>query len=276
MKKAFGHYKWLSYLTLSIWLFLVLIPMWMLISTSLKDEQELARFPLSMPHVWRFENYIIAWNSSHLAVAFMNSLLITGCSLLLIVVLGAMAAYPLSRFSNRWTSGIYMLFVVGLILPFQLAMIPLYKMIKLFHLMNSPLSAILIFTTSHLAFTIFIYTGFIKSVPRELDEASVIDGCGPIRTFWQIIFPLIIPATVAVVIINSLFIWNDLLIPLLFLSGRASRTIPLAIFSFVGDFSNNWSVMFAAIVISSVPLISLFAFTQKHFVKGITGGAVKL
>lgn len=275
MNKAFGQYKWLSYLILGTWSAFVLIPLWMLVATSLKGEREFSKFPLSLPEEWRFDNYATAWNSSSLDTAFLNSIVITGVSILCIVILGSMAAYPLSRIKNRMTSSIYMLFVVGLILPFQLAMIPLYKLMKLMNLMNSPISAILIFTTSHLAFTIFIYTGFIKSVPRELDEAATIDGCGPVRTFWQIIFPLMMPATSTVVIVNSMFIWNDLLIPLLFLSGRSSRTIPIAIYSFVGDYSNNWSVMFAAIVVSSIPLLLLFAFTQKHFVKGITGGAVK-
>ncbi len=275
MNKAFGQNKWASYLVLSFWALLALLPLWMLLSISLKGEQELTRFPLSIPNVWRFGNYTQAWKDAHLGVAFWNSLLITGCSLLAIIVIGAMAAYPLARFANRLTNGVYTLFVAGMVLPFQLAIIPLYKIIKAMHLMNSPISAILIYTTSHLAFTIFIYTGFMKSVPRELDEAALIDGCGPFRTFWQIIFPLMKPATSTVAIMNSLFIWNDLLVPLLFLQGRSSQTIPLAIFSFVGDYNNNWPLMFAAIVISSVPLIALFVFAQKHFVKGITAGAVK-
>lgn len=275
MRAAFGQYKWLSYIVLGLWSLLAVVPLWMLLATSFKGERELTGAPWSMPAVWRFDNYATAWSSSHLDMAFLNSILITGCSIAAIVVLGAMAAFPLSRFANRLTAGVYTLFVAGMILPFQLAMIPLYKTIKAMSLMNSPLSAILIFTASHLALTIFIYTGFIKSVPRELDEAALIDGCGPLRTFWRILFPLLHPATGTVVIMNSMFIWNDLLIPLLFLSGRTSRTIPMAIFSFVGDYSNNWPVMFAAIVVSSVPLVLLFIFAQKQFVKGITGGAVK-
>ena len=124
-------------------------------------------------------------------------------------------------------------------------------------------------------FSVFLYTGFLKGIPKELEESALIDGCGPFRTFAVIIFPLMKPVTASVIITNSLSIWNDFLVPLLFLQEKTSRTIPMAIFTFTGQYNSSWNMIFAAILLGTLPLIITFLLLQKHFIKGLVGGAVK-
>ena len=160
-------------------------------------------------------------------------------------------------------------------IPFQLSMIPLYRMLKMLHLINTHFGVILIYIALTIPFSIFLYVGFLKGIPKELEESALIDGCGPFRTFAKIVFPLMKPVTASIVITNSLTVWNDFLVPLLYLQARENRTIPVAIFNFTGQYNNNWAMIFAAIVLSALPLVVAFLFLQKHFIKGIVGGAVK-
>jgi raffinose/stachyose/melibiose transport system permease protein len=157
----------------------------------------------------------------------------------------------------------------------QLGLVPLYRAWQWLGLINSREGVVLIEIGALLPLTIFLYTGFIKTVPRELDEAAAIDGAGQFRTFWTIVFPLLHPVTATVAIVTSLVIWNDFLIPLLFLQQRDLQTIPLAIYGFVGEYSQSWNLIFASIVVSSVPIIALFLILQRFFIKGLTGGALK-
>ncbi|THF72940.1 carbohydrate ABC transporter permease [Cohnella fermenti] len=260
---------------LLLWSVILIIPLMLLLFGAVKSSSAFMMDPYSWPDKLVLTNFSDAWNQADLARALLNSVLVTGCSILSLAVLGSAGAYPLARRASKLSSILYIFFISGIMLPFQLAMIPLYKLMGGLHLTNTYFGAIMIYVASTLPFVIFLYTGFLKSVPRELEEAATIDGCGPIRTFVSIIFPLLKPVTATVVITNSLNIWNDFLVPLLFLQEKASRTIPMAIFTFVGQYNNNWSLIFASIAISSLPLILLFLLLQKYFIKGIAGGAVK-
>ena len=222
-----------------------------------------------------WSNFSDAWKAANLGLAFGNSLLITGASIAGVVFVSSLAAYPLSRVKSRLTNSFYMYFIAGIMIPFQLSMIPLYKLLKFLHLINTHQGVIMIFIAMTIPLSIFLYTGFLKGVPRELEDAALIDGCGPFGTFFKIIFPLMKPVTSSVIITNSLSIWNDFLVPLLFLQERTSRTIPMAIFTFTGQYNNNWSMIFSAILLGTLPLIITFLILQKHFIKGIVGGAVK-
>lgn len=267
--------KILGRLLLLIWGLIVIIPLTILVTVTVKSPQDLLVTTLALPKVFMWSNFSDAWKAANLGLAFGNSLLITGLSLVGVVLVSSFAAYPLSRVKSRLTNSFYMYFIAGIMIPFQLSMIPLYKLLKFLHLINTHQGVIMIFIAMTIPLSIFLYTGFLKGVPRELEDAALIDGCGPFGTFFKIIFPLMKPVTSSVIITNSLSIWNDFLVPLLFLQERTSRTIPMAIFTFTGQYNNNWNMIFAAILLGTLPLIITFLILQKHFIKGIVGGAVK-
>ena len=260
---------------LLIWGLIVMIPLAILVTVTVKSPQDLLVTTLALPKVFMWSNFSDAWKAANLGLAFGNSLLITGASIAGVVFVSSLAAYPLSRVKSRLTNSFYMYFIAGIMIPFQLSMIPLYKLLKFLHLINTHQGVIMIFIAMTIPLSIFLYTGFLKGVPRELEDAALIDGCGPFGTFFKIIFPLMKPVTSSVIITNSLSIWNDFLVPLLFLQERTSRTIPMAIFTFTGQYNNNWSMIFSAILLGTLPLIITFLILQKHFIKGIVGGAVK-
>lgn len=260
---------------LLLWTILLLVPLVTTVSIALKTNYDLLVNPIGLPKPVAWGNISTAWQNADLGQALFNSVIITGAGVLGLIVLGASAAYPLARRMGRWPNGLYVYFILGLIVPLQLGLIPLYRLWQGLGLLNSQFGVILIQVGELLPLTIFLFTGFIKTVPRELEEAATIDGAGQFRTFWTIVFPLLRPVTATVVIVTSLVIWNDFLIPLLFLQEPNLQTIPLAIYSFVGEYSQSWNLIFASIVVSSLPIIALFLILQRSFIKGLTGGALK-
>jgi raffinose/stachyose/melibiose transport system permease protein len=206
---------------------------------------------------------------------FMNSLMITVASNILIVVFCSMAAYMLVRTKKKISNIIFMTFVAAMVIPFQSIMIPLVKVAGNFGLLNSLWGLIFMYLGFGSGMAIFLYHGFMKGIPVELEEAAIIDGCSPFGVFWRIVFPLLKPITVTIVILNSLWIWNDFLLPMLVLQDPELRTIPLATFFFFGQYTKQWDLALAALVISIIPLLIFFFSMQKHIIKGITSGSIK-
>jgi raffinose/stachyose/melibiose transport system permease protein len=265
----------LALLVVIFWSALVVIPLVVLLSVALKSPVDLLNNPLGWPAQFIWSNFADAWNNAALGQALINSVLITSATLLGLIICGALAAYPLARFTGPWSQRTYIYFVAGLIVPIQLGLFPLYKEMHDLQLINTYYGVILLYIAVNLPFVIFLYTGFIKTVPRELEEAALLDGADPMRTFWLIVFPLLRPVTATVAITSALSTWNDFFIPLIFLQRDGMQTLPLAIFNFVGQFNNNWSLIFASVVISSLPLMVLFLILQRYFIKGIAAGALK-
>ncbi len=260
---------------LIVWLLVVMIPLYMLITVALKSPKELTNNLFGLPQLPIWENFTNAFRRSNFGQALFNSVIVTATAVAALVLLGASAAYPLARRGTRESRGLYLFFLAGIMVPFQLAMLPLYKLMLALNLVNSPLGVICIYTATSLPFTIFLYVGFIKGINRELEEAAMIDGCGKFQMFWVIVFPLLAPVTATVVIVNSIFIWNDLLVALLFLQKREARTIPIATFSFVGQYNSDWTAIFASVVLSILPMIFMFLLLQRYFIKGLSSGAIK-
>ncbi|MFC5468501.1 carbohydrate ABC transporter permease [Cohnella suwonensis] len=267
--------KTLSGIVLILWALIVALPLIVLVNVAVKSPQELLESSLSIPKQWMWSNFSEAWKTAHLFSAFGNSLHITALSLAGVVLVSAFAAYPIARTKTKLTNSFFLYFISGIMVPFPLAMIPLYKLLKTMHMINTHQGVIFIYIALTIPFSVFLYTGFLKGIPKELEESALIDGCGPFRTFLTIVFPLMKPVTASVIITNSLTIWNDLLVPLLYLQARENRTITIAIFSFTGQYNNNWAMIFSAIVLGTLPLVLTFLFLQKQFIKGIVGGAVK-
>lgn len=252
-----------------------LYPIFLMLITAVKTPNEIAMSPYGLPKEFAWENFVLAWNKAKYGLALRNSVFISGMSILLIVFLGSMAAYPLSRKPSKLNNCIYVLFVSLIMVPFQMAMIPLYKLIKAMEWVNTFRAVICINIAMAMPFVVFLYTGFMKSVPKELEESARIDGCNQFVVFWRIVFPLLKPATATVIILNILNIWNDFLMPMLFLQKANFRTIPVSLFAFQGQYNNDYSLLFAAIVLAMSPMLLIYLALQKDFIKGIASGSVK-
>ncbi|MBY9080723.1 carbohydrate ABC transporter permease [Paenibacillus sp. HN-1] len=275
MMKGNAAIRTLSGFVLFIWALIVALPLTLLVTVTVKSPQDLLKSPFALPEKWMWSNFSEAWKTAHLLNSFGNSIIITAFSLAGVVLVSAFAAYPIARAKSRMINAFYFYFISGIMIPFQLSMIPLYKLLKTLHLINTHQGIIFIYIAMTIPFSIFLYTGFLKGIPKELEESALIDGCGPVRTFLTIVLPLLKPVTASIVITNSLTIWNDFLVPLLFLQASEKRTIPISIFTFTGQYNNNWAMIFSAIVLGTLPLLITFLLLQKHFIKGIVGGAVK-
>jgi raffinose/stachyose/melibiose transport system permease protein len=265
----------LIWFILALWAIVVLIPILIVVFVALKAPSELAQGPLSIPASFEWSNFVAAWNKGMMANSMINSIAIAGSSVILIILFSSAAAYPLSRRKKKWATITFLYFLSGMMIPFQMTMIPLYKLLSQLNLIGKYPGPIFIYIALGLPFSIFLYSAFFKTIPQEIEESALIDGCGPYRTFWSILFPLLKPVTSTLLIMNTLTIWNDFFVPLLFLQGKSARTIPLSIYSFTGEFVNQWNLIFAAVFIGSLPLVLLFLVLQKQFIQGMSSGAVK-
>lgn len=266
--------KAIKYSILTLMGIVHLIPFYILLSMALKPAEDTSSkwvFPTNMT----MENFSNAWNQAHLSQALINNFIITGCSVVLIVLIGAFASYPLSRFPTKWNQFVYLLCISCLIVPALTILVPLYSMIVDMGGINTHWAAILTQVTFQLPLTIFLFTGFISSVPRELDEAGLIDGCNKFAIFFRIILPLLKPITATVIILTGLNVWNDYQFSIFFLQKADVQTIPVALSQFISQFQNQISWVAAGCVIGMLPVTILYLFLQKYFIRGLADGAVK-
>jgi len=252
-----------------------LLPLFYTVATSLKTPLEIAQDPLGFPKTPRFENYFEAASKMNYLRAVLNTVFITAFSSAGIVLLATLAAYPLARVRARWTSMVYQYFAFGLTIPGFVVLIPLYGLMKSLHLVNTYPGLILIYIAGNLPFSIFFFTSFVRSIPAELEEASVLDGCSPLQTFWYVVLPLLRPVVGTVAMFVTLSIWNDFLLPLIFLFSPDSRTVMVSVYSFLGLYGYNPATLFPAAVLGSLPLLIFFFFLQRQIIAGISAGAVK-
>lgn len=254
---------------------LFLVPFYFALINSFKSFGDLLTDSAGWPKSWHPENYVKAWRMTKFPYAFTNSLLITVFSNLGLVVISSMAAHRLVRHPSRFNRTLFGLFVASMIIPFQSIMIPLVKVVATLGISNSRLGIIICYFGFGTMLSVFLYHGYIKSIPREIEESAVVDGCSPYGVFWRIAFPLLKPMTVTVLLLNSLWIWNDFLLPLLILSSPDLRTIPLAASSFFAQYTKQWDLGLASLVLGVIPIILFFLAMQKHIIEGITAGSVK-
>ncbi|MFB4295777.1 carbohydrate ABC transporter permease [Actinomadura sp. NTSP31] len=246
-------------------------PLYILVNLSLRDPHDGSSvvMPTTSPTL---RNYADAWRDAGLAGAIVNSVIVTALSVALIVVLSAMAAYPLARVTARWSRWLFWLVMLGLLLPFQLALLPLYQTIRDLHLLGTLWSLVLFYSGLQIPFATFLYTGFLRAIPRDYEEAALIDGAQPMQVFWRVLFPLLRPITGTVIILNAIFVWNDFLTPFLYLSGSDQQTIPVAIFGFLGQYVSQWNLVFAGLVLAMLPILAVYFVMQRHIIKGFAGG----
>ena len=252
------------------------IPIYYLIVTTLKSPQEATLAPLALPKFPQIQNYVTAWKNMQFPRAFGNTLFITVAAVLLIAVFGSMAGYALARSKTKAGNGIFLLFLAGLTVPFQMNIVSLYRIVKELHLMNTLFAVILVDVAINTPQAVFLFKEFIEStIPKELEEAASIDGCSVGKRFFAIVMPLLKPVVSTVIIIVTLNVWNEFMTPLLFLHSRENDVILQEVTRNIGQFSTDWTAMFPMLMLGVAPLMIFFVFMQKYIIAGVAAGAVK-
>jgi len=254
---------------------LFLAPFYFVIVNSLKPFGEILKNAASLPQVFAWSNYSNAIEKINFVKVLCNSLIITTISVFLLVIFGSMTSWWIVRHKSKITTILFFAFVAAMITPFQSIMIPLMRVVTTLHFVNTRIGLIIVYMGYSTPFTVFLYHGFIKSVPLQLEEAAIIDGCNTLQIFFHIVIPLIKSMTVTVLILQALLIWNDFLLPLLILSKKDLHTIPLAVFSFFGQYTNRWDYALATLVLGMLPIVIFFLLLQKYVVAGVRSGSVK-
>ncbi len=251
-----------------------IIPFYILVTLATKAPTDTSSKWLPPTYVY-LDNFTNALQSAHLDTAFVNNVIITSSTVFLVVILGALASYPLARYPSRWNNLIHALIVSCLIVPALTILVPLYKLMVDLHAINTFWGIILIQTTFAMPITVFIFTGFIRSIPRELDEAGLIDGCSRFMIFWKIIAPLLRPAIATVVILIGLSVWNDYQFSIFFLQKRQVQTISVALSGFISQFQHQISWVAAGALLAALPAVLVYIFLQRYLIHGLTEGAIK-
>ena len=252
------------------------VPIYYLIVTTFKTPQDATNNPLGLPEVWVFENYVSAWNNMQYPRALGNTVFITVCSVFLVVMLGGLAGYALARTKTKWGNRMFLFFLCGLMVPFQMNIISLYKIVKSLGLMNSVFAVILVNTAINLPQSIFLSKEFVTStVPMELEEAADIDGISVFGKFFQIVLPLMKPVMSTTIIIVTLNVWNEFMTPLLFIQSRENDVILQEVSRNIGQFATDWTAMFPMLMLGVAPLMIFYVFMQKYIIGGVAAGAVK-
>lgn len=266
---------WVGTALAAVLTLITLLPIFYMLVMSVRTRTEISEAPLAFPQQLHLDNFSQAFAGMRYWQSLGNTLLVTVLATALVVVMGSLAAYPLSRVRSRISTATYALFVLGLTIPGFAGLTPLYLLMRHLHLLNTYAGAVLLYAVGNLPLAIFFYTGFLRAIPRELEEAAAIDGCTPLQTFRFVVFPLLGPVTGTLAMFVTLSVWNDLLTPLLFLSRDGQQTVMLSAFRFVGTYGIDPTKLFPACVLGVLPLLIMFFILQRSIVSGISAGAVK-
>lgn len=258
-----------------------LFPIYIIVVNSFKNRSELYENILAPPTSFSFEFYQTAMTKMNFLKSFSNSFIVTSISIFIIVILSSMTAWMLVRNDNKLSKFLFLVFISTMLIPFQTIMMPLVQeMSWLKQNFNLPmldtLSGLIYMNVGFgSSMALFLYHGFIKSIPISLEEAATIDGCTTFGVFWRIVFPMLKPTTVTVMILDVIWIWNDYLLPSLVLTSKANRTIPLSTASFFGEFTIQWNLAMAGLTLTIIPVIIFYLLAQKYIIKGVAAGAIK-
>lgn len=255
--------------------FIMIFPILMMMAFGFKSTAEIFSKPFALPDFTNIGNYVTVLMQTSFFAYLGNSLLITGSSILGIIVLGTMAAYGLARYDFRGNIAIYLFFLSGLMVPLKLAIIPLFIQMRDLALLDTRLGLIIVYVAMGLPSAVFILSGFLRTLPRELEDAARIDGAGDARIMWSIMLPLTKPAMVIAAIHNAVPTWNDFFFPLVFIQTDSRKTLPQGLTAFMGEYTTNWGVLFAGLTLSALPITIVYILLSRQFIQGMTSGAVK-
>ena len=263
------------YSLLTIAALYTLFPLLMALMNSFKSNRELLTNVMSWPTEWNLDNYIRTYEKMHYGRSFVNTAILAGLSVSLIILFSALAGWKLCRTKTGLSRFLLKLFIFSMLIPFSSIMIPLYKVTLALGIKNSLLGLSFVYAGLGVSMAIFLYHGFVKSIPTEMEEAAAIDGCGSVQTFFRIVLPMLKPITATITITNVLWVWNDFLLPSLLVNRTGMRTLPLKTFLFVSQFVKRWDLATAGLVLGMVPILVFYLFCQKYIIKGVTEGALK-
>ncbi len=267
--------KMLIYVTLTVCMAAVLYPLYIMIVTSFKSNLEVLKKPLSLPQRWNFDAYFKVLDLSNFAALYKNSLFVTVCSILLILIVSLLASYPLARFRFRLNRLVYIYFIFGVMLPIRLAVVDLFGLLQSLNLYDSLWGLIMVYTAMGIPFSLLILCGFMREIPGEIEESAKMDGCNDLKLLTVIITPLVRPALATAAIYNLMPIWNDFYFPLIFLKTDALKTVQLGTAIFFGQYQTELPTVYAALTMSILPPLIIYLLLSKNFIKGLTAGAVK-
>ena len=266
----------LLYIVIIAFCVVVIAPLVIVFSSSLRNPTNQAS-PLNLFIEFSGASYLRAWRQMNFPMELLNSLMTTGLAVAVIVLLATMAAWPIGRIKTKTARFFYYFFISGLIIPSQMVIVPIAQTFNRLNIPNTRFTPVIMFITCSLPFSVFLFSGFVKSVPAEIEESAYMDGASLWTRYSTVLLPLLKPATVSVVITQGMWIWNDYFYPMVFISRQSQYSLPVGMLQFLGDKENpaQWNVLFAACVLCALPLSAIFMFLQKQFINGIAAGAVK-
>ncbi|MCH3971552.1 MAG: carbohydrate ABC transporter permease [Oscillospiraceae bacterium] len=251
----------------------VILPLVVLFLNSFKTKGDSNTMSLTLPKTWQPQNYVVVMKQGKLVSSFCNSLLYSLCSVVIIIILVAAAAYVISRNRKGTNKFLYYFIVSGIAMPIN--NVALMKVMQVTHLVNTRPGIILLYVAVNIPLSLFLAYGFIGTIPRDIDEAAIIDGCSPWRLFISVILPLLVPMMATLFVLNFMAIWNDFTMPLYYLNKSTKWPMTLAVYNFFGAFENSWNLVSADIILTIVPVLLVFIVGQKYIVGGMSSGAVK-
>lgn len=256
-----------------ICILIVVVPFYVVIVNSFKTSTEANRMSINLPTTFHFENYATVIEKGKLFTSFYNSLLYSVVSVCIIIICVLAAAFVISRNTKGINKVFYYFIITGLAMPIN--NVSLFKVLQFLNLMNTRVGIIFIYSAVNIPLSLFIAYGFVATIPRELDEAAILDGCTPIQLFTKIIVPLLKPIASTLAVLNMMAVWNDFTMPLYYLNNSKKWPMTLAVYNFFGAFENSWNLVCADIVLTILPVLLVFIFGQKYIVGGVSAGAVK-
>ena len=254
---------------------LMLAPIVIMVMSGFKTQAEIFTQPFALPDFGNLTNYIAIWENTNFVRYLLNSVFVTGSSMVLILVLGTMAAYAIARYEFVGSAIVLLFFLAGLTLPLKLAIIPLFILMRDLGILNNQLSLIAVYVAMGLPSTVFIMTSFIRTLPSELADAARMDGASELRIMWSVMLPLARPAMVIAAIQNLVPIWNDFFFPLIFIQNDDLKTLPQGLTAFMGEYVTNFGVLYAGLTLSAAPIIVVYIILSRQFINGMTQGAIK-
>ena len=255
--------------------FIMVYPLVVMALSAFKGNAEIFSSPFALPASSAPDNLLRIWNETSFVRYLVNSLLVTVASVATIVVVGTMAAYAIARYSFRGNGLVFLFFLSGLMVPLKLAIIPLFLQLDWLGLIDTRAGLVLIYVAMGLPSAVFILTGFLRTLPGELEESARIEGASELRTMLSVMLPLARPAMVIAAIQNAVPIWNDFFFPLVFISSDRLKTLPQGLTVFMGEYNTDWGVLFAGLTLSALPITLAYILLSKQFIAGLTQGAIK-
>lgn len=252
---------------------IILVPLLIMVFGSVKNATEAAQFNVKPPSSWHFENYQYVFTTGKIGRAFKNSLIVTVGTVLVCIGSSAFAGFIIARRRDKLSKRFQALFMLGLVAPMQ--MITTFALLKVTGILGTYFAVIMVMAASQIPWAIFMVVNFVSTIPKELDQAALIDGAGPVKMFAFVIVPVIKPILATTVVMVAMNAWNDFMIPLYFFNSSERWTLPLTVYNFFGQYFSNWNYVFANLVLTALPITLLYLYAQKHIVAGLTTGAVK-